>query len=240
MKRFVVLLITVAFFDASTGEPSPEIIPVEGGLSGDGITTRYWDCCKPSCGWTDLVNNTRFKTPVHTCAIDGIEIIDPQQQSGCADVGAAYTCSNQQPFVVNSTLAYGFSAVSFTGGEDYHMCCSCMLLNFQGQLSGKKMLVQITNTGSPLAVNQFDIELPGGGVGIYPHGCMKQWNASETGWGDTFGGVHSDAECSELPAVLQPGCHFRFQFMEGVSNPPVTFQQVQCPRELVAITGCEY
>ncbi len=24
--------------------------------SGDGKTTRYWDCCKPSCGWPKKVS----------------------------------------------------------------------------------------------------------------------------------------------------------------------------------------
>lgn len=35
----------------------------ENGQSG--VTTRYWDCCKPSCGWSGkaLVTN-----PVDTCA----------------------------------------------------------------------------------------------------------------------------------------------------------------------------
>lgn len=147
-------------------------------------------------------------------------------------------CSNQQPWVVNKTLAYGFAAVSFKGGADTDLCCSCLLLHFEGQLKGKQMLVQYTNTGGPLAVNQFDLALPGGGVGVFPKGCMKQWNAPATGWGDQFGGVHTKAECNELPEVLQHGCRFRFEFLEGVSNPNVTFVQVKCPKELIAVTGC--
>lgn len=148
-------------------------------------------------------------------------------------------CSNQQPWVVNKTLAFGFAAVSFTGGADTNLCCSCFLLSFEGQLKGKKMLIQYTNTGGPLAVNQFDISLPGGGVGVFPKGCMKQWHAPATGWGDQFGGVHTKEECSQLPKVLQSGCKFRFEFMEGVSNPNATFTQVKCPSALLKITGCK-
>lgn len=101
------------------------------------------------------------------------------------------------------------------------------------------MLVQYVNTGSDLANNHFDIAIPGGGVGLFPLGCQRQWNASSHGWGDRYGGVHTKEECSELPRPLQGGCRFRFDFMEGVPNPNVTFYQVKCPPELVAITGCE-
>nr|ADU33285.1 endo-beta-1,4-glucanase [Chrysomela tremula] len=243
MKLSVVILTTYLSLGYSASEPSPTIIPRQGGLSGTGITTRYWDCCKPSCSWADHVTYTKNATPVTSCSVDGVTEIDAGIQSGCAEdgSGSSYTCSNQQPFIVNSTLAYGFAAASFIGGEDYGWCCSCMLLSFQGQLAGKQMLVQVTNTGSPLSTNQFDIEIPGGGVGLYPYGCATQWGADpESGWGERYGGVSSAEECSQLPESLQAGCLWRFDFMEGVSNPNVTFYQVECPSELVAITGCDY
>lgn len=162
--------------------------------------------------------------------------------SGCEekiDGHGSYTCTNQQPWVVNDTLAYGFAAASFQGGSETSLCCSCILLNFKGQLAGKSMLVQYVNTGSDLHHNHFDIAIPGGGVGIFPLGCERQWNASDQGWGDRYGGVHTEAECSQLPKPLQRGCKFRFEFMEGVPNPDVSFYQVKCPAELVALTGCE-
>lgn len=149
-------------------------------------------------------------------------------------------CTNQQPWVVNKTLAYGFTSVSFKGGVQTNLCCSCLLLKFKGQLAGKSMLVQYTNTGGDLKQNHFDIEMPGGGVGLYPLGCVRQWNASSTGWGDRYGGVHTKKECAQLPAALQKGCEFRFDFMEGVPNPDVSFYQVKCPPELTAITGCDF
>lgn len=219
-------------------DSSPEIIPIPGGVSGDGITTRYWDCCKPSCAWHENINQT-IKRPVTSCQIDGVIPINIEKQSGCADTGGeSYMCNNQQPWIVNKTLAYGFTAVSFNGGEENTLCCSCLLLKFKGQLAGKSMVVQYTNTGGPLKSNHFDIQMPGGGVGIFPLGCERQWNASEHGWGDQYGGVHTKPECTQLPAPLQSGCRFRFDFMEGVSNPNVSFYQVECPAELIAITGC--
>ncbi|KAG5878791.1 hypothetical protein JTB14_026055 [Gonioctena quinquepunctata] len=220
-------------------EPSPEIIPIEGGKSGTGITTRYWDCCAPSCAWDHIIH-TKNGQPIGTCQKDGVtkSTRENNAQSGCEVGGVAYSCSNQHAHVVNSTLAYGFSAVSFTGGIDYDNCCICLLLSFQGKLLGKKMLVQITNTGSPLAVNQFDIAIPGGGVGLYTLGCSSQWGISENGWGDRITGIKTEEECNQLPEDLQSGCRFRFQFMEGVDNPDVSFVQVKCPAELINISGC--
>uniref|UniRef100_A0A6P7HAT3 cellulase n=1 Tax=Diabrotica virgifera virgifera TaxID=50390 RepID=A0A6P7HAT3_DIAVI len=92
--------------------------------------------------------------------------------------------------------------------------------------------------GTDLASNHFDLQIPGGGVGIWNHGCDAQWGAGENGWGRRYDGVSSLEECCLLPEVLQPGCRFRFQFMEGVYRPNVTFQEVQCPAELIAVTAC--
>nr|AZH23718.1 endo-beta-1,4-glucanase [Gastrophysa viridula] len=230
-------ILLATFVGTSCDEVSPDIVPVEGGLSGDGHTTRYWDCCKPSCAWKENIK-TPTMVPVDTCAKDGETVVSPSIQSGCAG-GTSYMCSNQQATVINSTLAYGFAAGSFTGGVDYNYCCACMLLSFQGQLAGKQLLVQITNTGGDLGSNQFDLALPGGGVGIFTQGCHDQWNAPWSGWGDQYGGVSSAEQCGELPESLQPGCRFRFEFLENADNPAVKFQQVKCPAELVAISKCD-
>lgn len=102
------------------------------------------------------------------------------------------------------------------------------------------MLVQVTNTGSDLGSNQFDLAIPGGGVGIFNKGCSSQSGAPGNGWGNQYGGVNSEGECNQLPVDLQQGCKFRFRFMKGASNPDVNFEQVACPPEIVAFTGCTY
>lgn len=168
--------------------------------------------------------------------MDGHTVIRPSAQSSCAG-GNAFTCTNQQPYVVNSTLAYGFAGVNCIDVKA--LCCSCFLLKFKGQLNGKSMVVQTVNSGVGLKFNHFNLAIPGGGVGPNNIGCQNQWNAGENGWGDRYGGVSSIHECAQLPHVLQQGCKFRFKFMEGVSNPDVSFVQVKCPAELVGITGCE-
>lgn len=70
-------------------------------------------------------------------------------------------------------------------------------------IAGKKMIIQATNTGSDLNANQFDLAIPGGGVGIY-NGCTQEWGAPSEGWGAQYGGISTDT-CSTFPAALQPG-----------------------------------
>jgi hypothetical protein len=72
----------------------------------DGVTTRYWDCCKASCAWNGKASVTN---PVKTCQKDGVTQLDINAQSGC-NGGPAYMCNNQQPWNVSSTLSYGYAA----------------------------------------------------------------------------------------------------------------------------------
>ncbi|KAJ8922214.1 hypothetical protein NQ315_004151 [Exocentrus adspersus] len=231
------LLITLTVY-YTVEVSSISLTPLENGITGTGKTTRYWDCCKPSCGWAENLRD-KSGTPIRTCKKDGTTTAGTSVQSACAG-GESYTCNDQQPRAINSTLALGFVAASFTGGVDTNMCCACILLSFEGELQGKKMLVQVTNTGSDLSSNHFDIAIPGGGVGIFTQGCSSQWGAPSNGWGQQYGGVASADECSQLPDALQTGCKFRFEFLLNVSNPSVKFEQVQCPSEIVDISGCTY
>ncbi|ENN70547.1 endoglucanase [Dendroctonus ponderosae] len=235
MKLSAVLLVLAV--SAYVGAQELDIIPVVGGLSGSGTTTRYWDCCKPSCSWEGNLNGTGKTIPTRSCAADGETTIDPDTLSGCGDGGTSYMCTDQEPFVYNETITLGFVAASFTDGADYSQCCSCMLLSFSEQIANKKMVVQVTNTGSDLSRNHFDIAMPGGGVGIF-NGCTKQWEAPTDGWGDRYGGVHSIEDCENLPEKLQEGCKWRFQWFEGADNPTVEFIQIECPQQLIDISGC--
>ena len=70
-----------------------------------------------------------------------------------------------------------------------------------GPASGKKFAVQVTNTGGDLGENHFDIQIPGGGVGIF-NGCSVQYGAPNDGWGQRYGGVSNVGECGQLPGDL--------------------------------------
>ncbi|XP_050293227.1 endoglucanase-like isoform X2 [Anthonomus grandis grandis] len=244
MKSLSAFLCAVSLSIASgIAEEQVEIEIIKGGYSGETTTSRYWDCCKPTCGWS---GNTDTKVgPVKSCAKDGATKIDTNTQSGC-EGGTAYMCSNQQSVVINSSLAYGFAAAAFENPPE-NMCCTCFLITFKkgqwGDCSGKQMVVQITNTGAGSSnttsnFTNIEIAIPGGGVGYYTTGCSSQWNAPATGWGDQYGGVATEADCNQLPAVLQPGCKFRWEFLNGCSNPPAHFQQVVCPKAIYKLSGC--
>lgn len=81
--------------------------------SGDGTTTRYWDCCKPSCSWKDNISNMA-KGPVQTCDAKGKVMKDLNAQSGC-NGGSAYMCSKQQPRALDDKNAIGFVAAKVPG-----------------------------------------------------------------------------------------------------------------------------
>lgn len=91
------------------------------GASGSGTTTRYWDCCKGSCSWTGKASVSH---PVTTCDKSDNPLTDYSVASAC-DGGSAYMCSDQSPWKVNDTMAYGFAAVSIAGGSESSWCCSC-------------------------------------------------------------------------------------------------------------------
>ncbi|CAO3697223.1 unnamed protein product [Rhizopus stolonifer] len=222
---------------SSASSASTNYSAVSGGASGTGETTRYWDCCKPSCSWPGKAS---VSSPVGSCNKDGKTLADDNTQNGCVG-GSSYTCNDNQPWVVSDELAYGFAAASISGGSESTWCCACFELTFTATaVKDKKMVVQVTNTGSDLGTNtgaHFDLQMPGGGVGIY-NGCQTQWGAPSDGWGQRYGGVSSASDCSALPSALQAGCKWRFGWFENADNPAMTYKQVTCPKAITDKSGC--
>jgi len=201
-----------------------------------GQTTRYWDCCKASCAWS---GKAAVSHPVVSCTKDGTTVdSNLATKSGC-DNGTAYMCANQQPWAVDDSHAMGYVAASVAGKKEADICCACYELTFTSTaVSGKKMTVQVTNTGSDLNSNHFDIQMPGGGVGIF-NGCQTQYGSPADGWGSRYGGISSESQCSSLPSQLQSGCKWRFDWFKNADNPAVTFTKVKCPGELTGKTQCK-
>ncbi|KAH7100005.1 putative endoglucanase type K [Auriculariales sp. MPI-PUGE-AT-0066] len=201
--------------------------------SGTGKTTRYWDCCKPSCAWAGKADVLQ---PVQTCDSTGSKLTDPNAANGCQSGGNSFACVDNQPFAVDDNLAYGFAAVSVSGSSEAAWCCECYELTFtSGAVAGKKMVVQATNTGGDLGENHFDLMIPGGGVGIF-NGCPAQfgsWNG-----GAQYGGVASRSECDGLPDGVRDGCYWRFDWFGNSDNPTMEFKKTTCPAELVQKSGC--
>ncbi|KAF4622820.1 hypothetical protein G7Y89_g14206 [Cudoniella acicularis] len=135
----------------------PFFLQVDAQASGTGTTTRYWDCCKASCGWPGKITLATGSNPVTSCDANDNPLTNYNAVSGC-NSGGAYMCSNQTPWAVSDTLAYGFAATTISGGTESSWCCACYELTFtSGAVAGKQMIVQATNTGGDLSSNQFDI-----------------------------------------------------------------------------------
>lgn len=96
------------------------------------------------------------------------------------------------------------------------------------------MVVQSSNTGGDISNNQFDLMIPGGGVGLFD-GCKTQFGGIP---GAQYGGVSSRSECDQMPEKLKAGCFWRFDWFKNADNPNFTFEQVKCPTALTSISGC--
>ena len=225
-------------------------------LSANGFATRYWDCCKVSCAWPD---NAQGNVARH-CDASMNTLNDVYAKSMC-EGGPSTACLDQIPMVINDNLAYAFAASP--GGSN--VCGKCFELTFTGEgkyetklnhqkIKGKKLIVMSNNIGYDVAGGQFDIMIPGGGVGLF-NGCNSILG---TNLGKTYGGFLSDCEdsvgwngsdqeiyesrkkcltekCNSAfggkPQALQ-GCLFLANWMEAAGNPSLTYEEVPCPEQL--------
>lgn len=232
---------------------TPNIKVVSGGKSGSGYATRYWDSCKPHCAWNG--KGGPAKTPTRTCHADG-SLAGADEASAC-DGGTAGTCLSQIPQIINDQVAYAFAATP--GGEND--CGRCFMLTFTGEgkdgtnarsraLKGKKLIVMSSNIGYDVAGGQFDIMIPGGGVGKY-NGCGVMGLSCA---GEQYGGLLATCEkagggdakiksclvesCNREYAnkpQAKEGCLFMATWMNAAStNPRHTYVEVECPAELAA------
>ena len=227
-------------------------------LGANGYASRYWDCCKPSCSWKEHASN-----PARQCDASMNTLTDYSAKSMC-EGGPATTCLDQIPIVVNDQLAYAFAA---SPGGGANVCGKCFQLTFTGQgkyetklnhqkLAGKKLIVISSNIGYDVGNGQFDIMIPGGGVGAF-NGCA---NILGTNLGKTYGGFLSDCEdevgwngsdeeiyekrksclsqkCNAAfsgKGKALEGCLFLANWMEAAGNPLHTYEEVSCPNELTS------
>ncbi|KAF3924806.1 Endoglucanase-5 [Orbilia brochopaga] len=206
-------------------------------LSGLGSTGLYWDCCKPSCSWNEKAN--WLTHPVNSCTKNDSLLPDFTAGSACGQGGTAYVCNNQQPWAVNDTFSYGFISAYIVGASETDWCCSCYELNFtNGDVQGKRMIVQASNTGyDDPKRNIFGVGAPGDTD--YADACLNRYDGAGSGFlGKNGKLLRTRDECGDLPTPLQPGCYWRFDWWEDAYKPNMTFQRVKCPKALTDITGC--
>ena len=223
-------------------------------FAASGYATRYWDCCKPSCSWT---GNAGAGNEARECDYKSMNVLNGHGATSVCDGGNSATCISQVPQVVSSNLAYAFAAAP---GNGPNVCGKCFELKFTGtgkyetqenhrRLVGKRLIVMASNIGYDVAGGQFDVMIPGGGVGIF-NGCREIMSTA----GAQYGGLLSDCEsqagysgdvygarkscliqkCKDnFPnATLQQGCLFLAEWMEAAGNPNVEYTEVACPSAL--------
>ena len=211
-----------------SGEGLPQV------NGGNGFATRYWDCCQPHCAQFDG----------HRCSQDGIQRTG-DSNSAC-NGGGSFACYDEAPRAVSDCLSYGHIAKANPN------CGQCYRIEFTGQgehnandpgsklIKGKQMIVKVTNTGSDVAGNQFDLMVPGGGVGQF-NACSRQWGSNDLG--AQYGGFltnctgsHSAKKecvrqnCSKIPAgPARDGCLWFVDWFEVADNPKFTSEPTNCP-----------
>ena len=225
-------------------------------LGQNGFASRYWDCCKPSCAWPGNSGGNVART----CDANMNTLNDADAKSMC-EGGPATACLDQIPMVVNDNLAYAFAA---SPGNGPNVCGKCFELSFTGEgkyetklnhkkLSGKKLIVISSNIGYDVGGGQFDIMIPGGGVGLF-NGCANILGSNNLG--KQYGGLLSDCEeevgyngsdeeiyekrkscltnkCNGFSNnQAKQGCLFLANWMEAAGNPLMTYREVDCPQEL--------
>ena len=238
---------------ASGPSTCPNITVKKNGARGSGFASRYWDCCKSACSWSNYANGNYSKQ----CTDKGkIPNTNWDERSVC-DGGYQMTCTSQSPFTIDGCdgIGFAFAAVpEINGGA----CGKCYQLTFDGKgknttdandeaIEGKKLIVMTTDLG--FDQGQFDIKIPGGGTGVF-EGC------SSMGWGNQgaqYGGLLTDCEkdsgydpaktlsclkdkCNSSfgnDTEAMQGCLFLANFMHAADNPTHNYVEVECPDVLI-------
>lgn len=230
----------------------------QNGRQGKGWGSRYWDCCKPHCAWTGKGGKIS-----RTCNAQQQTLAkgDDMLKSVC-DGGTAGLCNDQRPIIVNDNLAYAFAAGP---GNSYSSSCgTCLLLTFDGNsrhttdartkaLKGKQLVIMISNIGYDVEEGQFDLMIPGGGVGAF-NGCSTMWGINNLGaqHGGLLKDCGGDSETNDVAAMqkclenkcnsifanipeAKAGCLFHAQWLMAANNPSFEYKELdECPSELSA------
>lgn len=185
--------------------------------------------------------------------------------SACSDGGGAngaFTCTDMAPIAVNDTLAYAFVAAPGSQAA----CGKCFHLHYNGgnhdnnvkathkALKGKHLIVMASNIGHDVEVGQFDMMVPGGGVGAFD-ALSTQIGVSKDQLGVTYGGFLSECQQSlgwdntveayqnciieKCDAVfpnhpnLLRGCKWFAEWYMAADNPTYVYEVIECPQYLV-------
>lgn len=233
-----------------TGGNSTVVHPPPITNGANGWASRYWDCCKPACGWQA---NVRTGSPMTSCDKQNNRMTgNYDARNACEGGGTAHMCWSGVPWAVSDKLSYGFAAAS--GGN--YVCGRCYQLQFTGSghngsnpgassLNGKTMIVQVINNGG-VASDQFDLLIPGGGVGEF-NACSSQWGTSDLGaqYGGFLLGCSGNKDCvrqkcqtvfANRPDLMR-GCDWFLGWFNAADNPNFVVKQIACPQDIKTESG---
>ena len=198
-------------------------------------------------------------------------------RSACGDEKekGVFTCTDMAPIAVNDTLSYAYVA-----GTADSKCGKCYHLQYDGHfanemennpprethlaLKGKHMIVMASNIGNDVAggnanlpAGQFDLMVPGGGVGAFDALTVQVNKGRDFNWGAGFGGFLTECQnklgyeatlvayqtcikdvCDAafgdagLPNLLR-GCHWFADWYKAADNPTYYIEEVECPQYLI-------
>ena len=200
-------------------------------------------------------------------------------RSACGDEKekGVFTCTDMAPIAVNDTLAYAYVA-----GTADSRCGKCYHLQYDGHfkhemennppkathkaLKGKHLVVMASNIGNDVAggeadlpAGQFDLMVPGGGVGAFDALSTQVNKGAGFNWGAGFGGFLTECqkntncgtegslECYQtcikdmcdaafgdagLPNLLR-GRHWFADWFMAADNPTYYIEEVECPQYLI-------
>ena len=187
---------------------------------------------------------------------------------GNAKDKGVFTCTDMAPIAVNENLSYAYVA----GPGSQTTCGKCFHLQYDGSfkdasgnnapkethkaLKGKHIVVMTSNIGHDVENGQFDLMVPGGGVGAFD-ALSTQVNGANINWGAGFGGFLTECqskhgydnklevyqECVKdmcdaafgsagLPNLLR-GCHWFADWYMAADNPTYHWEEVECPQYLI-------
>jgi len=187
---------------------------------------------------------------------------------GNAKGKGVFTCTDMAPIAVNENLSYAYVA----GPGSQTTCGKCFHLQYDGSfkdasgnnapkathkaLKGKHIVVMTSNIGHDVEVGQFDLMVPGGGVGAFD-ALSVQVSGQNVNWGAGFGGFLTECqskigydntlekyqECVKdmcdaafgnagFPNLLR-GCHWFADWYMAADNPTYNWEEVECPQYLI-------
>lgn len=216
------------------------------GEKKQGFNTRYWDCCKPSCAWN---HESR------SCHPDGVTPDENPYITSICGGGTSSTCLSQIPFQIEG-CDWSFAFVATPGQDGGNANCGkCFKFTYTGKgrwvnnkyneaLKGKVLIAMATNIGYDVEPGQFDLMVPGGGVGLF-NGCDPLFGKNNMGV--QYGGLLSECtqvdgrsdndvclreKCqkafSGVPEALK-ACNWYVDWYEAADNPALEYEEIECP-----------